>query len=203
MNLPNKITIFRIGLSFMIIVILLIPFDAMGIELPKLFVNETLVMDIKYIIAGSLFILASITDFIDGFLARKLHMVTDFGKMLDAIADKVLVNSVLVILASQGFIHPILPVVIIVRDTITNAIKMAAANKGRVVSAIGSGKVKTACLMFGVILTLFYNLPFELFNFRVSDFLLVLSAILSIISAFQYYYMNKDFILNNEVDILE
>lgn len=203
MNLPNKITIFRIGLSFVIVAILLIPFDAMGIELPKLFVNEALVMDTKYLVAGALFIIASITDLIDGFLARKLHMETDFGKMLDAIADKVLVNSVLVILASQGFIHPILPVVIIVRDIITDAIKMSAANKGRVVSAIGSGKIKTVCLMVGIILTLFYNMPFELWNFRVSDFLLVLATILSIISAFQYYYMNKDYILNEEVDIFE
>ena len=67
--------------------------------------------------------------------------------MLDAIADKFLVNSVLIILAAQGFIHPIIPVVVIIRDSVVNSIKMLAASKGKVVAAIKSGKIKTACLM--------------------------------------------------------
>ena len=121
-------------------------------------------------------------------------MVTDLGKMLDAIADKVLVNSVLIILASSGFISPIIPVVIIVRDSIVNSIKMVAGSKGEVVAAIKSGKIKTACLMTGIVLTLFYNLPFELFNIRVSDALLIVACVLSIISAIQYYEMNKKYI---------
>ena len=130
----------------------------------------------------------------DGRLARKYNMVTDLGKMLDAIADKVLVNSVLIILASSGFISPIIPVVIIVRDSIVNSIKMVAGSKGEVVAAIKSGKIKTACLMTGIVLTLFYNLPFELFNIRVSDALLIVACVLSIISAIQYYEMNKKYI---------
>ena len=130
MNLPNKITFSRILLSFLIIIILLFPFDASGIELPKLFIDESIVIDLKYIVAGVLFIVASLTDFVDGRLARKYNMVTDLGKMLDAIADKVLVNSVLIILASSGFISPIITVVIIVRDSIVNSIKMVAGSKG-------------------------------------------------------------------------
>ena len=173
-------------MSIVIIILLLFPFQMAGIEFPQLFINEKLVVDSKYLIAGILFILASITDFLDGFIARKYNLITDFGKLLDAIADKVLVNSVLIILSSQGFIHPIIPVVIIVRDSIVNSIKMLAASKGKVVAAIKSGKIKTACLMVGISLTLFYNLPFELFNLRISDFLLFVAAVMSIISGIQY-----------------
>ena len=191
MNLPNKLTVSRIIMSVVIIILLLFPFQMAGIEFPQLFIDEKLVVDSKYLIAGILFILASLTDFLDGYIARKDNLVTDFGKLLDAIADKVLVNSVLIILASQGFIHPIIPVVIIVRDSIVNSIKMIAASRGKVVAAIKSGKVKTATLMVGITLTLFYNLPFELVNLRVADFLLFVAAILSIISGIQYYLLNK------------
>lgn len=197
MNLPNKLTITRIIMSIVIIILLLFPFQMAGIEFPQLFINEKLVVDSKYLIAGVLFILASITDFLDGFIARKYNLITDFGKLLDAIADKVLVNSVLIILASQGFIHPIIPVVIIVRDSIVNSIKMLAASKGKVVAAIKSGKIKTACLMVGISLTLFYNLPFELFNLRISDFLLFVAAVMSIISGIQYYILNKHLIFED------
>ena len=171
MNLPNKLTISRIIMSVVIILLLLFPFQMAGIEFPQLFIDEKLVVYSKYLITGILFIMASLTD--------------------DAIADKVLVNSVLIILASQGFIHPIIPVVIIVRDSIVNSIKMIAASRGKVVAAIKSGKVKTATLMVGITLTLFYNLPFELVNLRVADFLLFVAAILSIISGIQYYLLNK------------
>ena len=98
LNLPNKITLARILLSVIIIVILVLPFDMLGIEKTELFINEKLVIDIKYIVAGVLFIIASLTDFVDGHIARSRNMVTDFGKMIDAIADKVLVNSILILL---------------------------------------------------------------------------------------------------------
>lgn len=198
MNLPNKITMSRIVLSLIIIILLLFPFDATGVSLPKIFVNESIVIDIKYIVAGVLFIVASLTDFVDGHIARKYNMVTDFGKMLDAIADKVLVNAILVILASTGFISAIIPVVIVVRDIVVDTIKMVAGNKGRVVAAIYTGKIKTACMMVGITLTLFYNLPFELWNIRVSDALLIIAAVLSVVSAIQYFDMNKDLIFDNQ-----
>lgn len=198
MNLPNKITMSRIILSFIIIGILLFPFESAGIEIPKIFINETIVVDVKYIIAGVLFIIASLTDFVDGYISRKYNMVTDLGKMLDAIADKILVNSVLIILSSSGFIHPIIPVIIIVRDSIVNSIKMVAGNKGNVVAAIKSGKFKTAFLMVGIVLTLFYNLPFELWNIRVSEILLIIASILSIISGIQYFYLNKQYLFETD-----
>lgn len=195
MNLPNKITLARIFMSILIIVILVLPFDMIGLKNDTfVLIDEKLVFDTKYFVAGILFIIASLTDFFDGWLARKYGLVTDFGKMIDAIADKVLVNSVLILLASSGHIHPIIPVIVVVRDSVVNSIKMIAGSKGKVVAAIKSGKIKTACLMTGIVLTLFNNMPFELWNIWVSDFLLFVAAILSIYSGIQYYLINKDLI---------
>ena len=197
MNLPNKLTISRIIMAFVVIAILLggsYTYSIFGIEIPKLFINEAIVIDTKYIFAGVIFIIASITDFLDGYIARKHNLVTDFGKLTDAIADKILVDSVLIILASQGRIHSIIPVIIVMRDIIVDSIKMLAASKGKVVAAIKSGKVKTACLMVGIVLTLFNNLPFELWNIDVATFLLLVATVLSIISGIQYINMNKNLI---------
>ena len=197
MNLPNKLTMARVVMAVLIIIILLggdYTVSLFGFEIPKLFVNESIVVELKYIIAGFLFILASLTDFLDGYIARKYNLVTDFGKLVDAIADKILVNSVLIILAAQGFIHPIIPVVVIIRDSVVNSIKMLAASKGKVVAAIKSGKIKTACLMVGIVLTLFYNLPFELWNISVGSVLLFIATILSIVSGVQYFTLNKHLI---------
>ncbi len=201
MNLANRITVSRIILTFIIIFLLLFPFDAAGINMPKLFVNESIVIDITYLIVGVLFIIASITDFLDGFIARKYNMVTDLGKMLDAIADKILVNPVLIILAAKGFVTPLVPVVIVARDSFVNTIKMIAGNKGHVVAAIKLGKLKTICLMLGISLTLFYNLPFELYNFRVADALLIVACVLSIISGIEYYNMNKKIIFSDKKEV--
>lgn len=195
MNLPNKITIARIIMTILIVCILLFPFDALGISATKLFINESIVIDIKYLIAGVLFVIASVTDFIDGYIARKYNLITDLGKMLDAIADKFLVNAVLIILSSQGIIHPIIPVVIVTRDVIVDVIKMIVGNKRHAVAAIKSGKVKTIFLMIGITLTLFGNLPFELINIQVSDILLIIATVLSIYSGIQYYQMNKEVIM--------
>ena len=197
MNLPNKLTVSRVIMSILIIIILLggdYIVSLFGLEMPKLFINEKIVIDLKYIISGFLFIIASLTDFLDGYIARKYNLVTDFGKLVDAIADKILVNSVLIILAAQGFIHPIIPVIIIIRDSVVNSIKMLAASKGKVVAAIKSGKIKTACLMVGIVLTLFYNLPFELWNISVAKVLLFIATILSITSGVQYFTLNKHLI---------
>lgn len=194
MNLPNKITISRILLTFLIILTLIFPFDAVGIHIPKIFVNELLVINIKYIIAGILFLIASISDLIDGRLARKLNQVTDFGKVADRIADKLLINVVLIILSSQGFIHPIIPVVIILRDEAVNSLKMIASKNKKDITSIKLAKIKDYCLTAGILLTLFYNLPFELLNLKVSDFILVVGSVLAIITCVQYFYQNKELI---------
>ena len=194
MNLANKITFSRIVLSIVIMILLLFPFEGLGVELPTYLVNGTIYVELKYIVAGVIFIIASLTDFFDGRVARKYNMVTDFGKMIDAISDKMLTNSLLIILASDGMISPVIAVIFIVRDIAVDSMKMVVGNKGKAVAAIGIAKLKTATLMFGLVFTLFYNLPFELIGIRVSDCLLIISAILSLVSAFQYYVMARPYI---------
>ncbi len=190
MNLPTKITVLRLILTIFIVLLLWLPFSSFGIQFPTYLVAGVIV-DLKYIIAGIIFIIASLTDFLDGYLARKNNMVTDTGKMLDAIADKVLVNPILILLSTNGFINPVVPVIYITRDIVVDAIKMQAASKGVVVAAIKSGKYKTASMMIGLVLVFFYNIPFEFIGLRVDLLLVYLACILSIISAFEYFHLNK------------
>ena len=199
MNTANKLTMTRIFLTVILIVLLLFPFYTVNIEFPKILLG-TITVDVKYLVAAGLFLIASITDAIDGHVARKYNMVTDFGKLTDALADKALVNSSLIILSVQGFITPAIPVIIIFRDTIVDSIKMLAASKGKVVAAIKTGKVKTACLMSGIVLTFCYNLPFELFNLDIANFLLILATIFAVVSGIEYYIMNKDVVFEKNVE---
>lgn len=196
MNLANKLTIFRIFLTVILITILLFPFYMVNIEFPTILIG-TVTVDTRYLIAAIIFFVASFTDFLDGFIARKYNMVTDFGKMVDAIADKMLVNSTLIILTAKGFVHPIITVIVVFRDTFVDTIKMIAASKGNVIAAIKTGKIKTCFLMIGVILTLCYNLPFELFGYDIANFVLVLAMFFSIISGIEYYYKNKSILFAN------
>lgn len=147
MNKANKITMSRIVMSLIIIILLLFPFDQVGLEFPNYIVNGNIVVNLKYIVAGVLFVIASLTDFLDGYTARKYNMITDFGKMMDAISDKLLTNSVLIILACDGRISTVVAVVIVTRDIVVDSIKMVIGNKGAAVAAIKIPKVKTATLM--------------------------------------------------------
>ena len=186
MNLPNKLSLSRILLTVVIIILCLFPFYSIGISLPKINISG-IVIEVVYLISGLIFIIASVTDFFDGKIARSRNMITDTGKMLDAIADKVLVNSVLIIFAYRGFIPAIIPVIYIFRDEVVNAIKMDILKNGYVVAAILSGKIKTFAMMTGLALLFFYNLPFELINLKVADFLIYFATIMSIVSAIEYY----------------
>lgn len=194
MNKANKITISRIIMSVIILILLLVPFEQFNIEFPVWTVGKKVLLDSKYVIAGVLFIIASLTDFLDGYIARKYNMVTDFGKMIDAISDKLLTNTVLVVLACNQLISPVIAVVIIARDIVVDSIKMLIGNKGKAVAAIPIAKVKTATLMVGLTLTFFSNLPFELIPIRVSDYLLIIAAVLSVVSGAKYYIMAKEYI---------
>lgn len=187
MNLPNKITLARIFMTIIVIFLCLFPFYSLGINFPKYNVSG-IIVDLKYIIAGVLFIIAAATDFVDGNLARKRNLVTDTGKMLDAIADKVLVNSVLIIFAANGFLHTVVAVIYIFRDEVVNALKMHSAKNGIVVAASNSGKIKTFAMMTGLSLMFFYNLPFELINVRVDEFLIYFATVMSVVSGVEYYF---------------
>ena len=191
MNLPNKLTISRIVLAFIILIMLCIPWHALGFSWP-VYLYHGVTFNLKYIIAGIIFLIASTSDFLDGYLARKNNMVTDFGKVMDAIADKLLVNGLLIILAYDRIISIVIPVVIISRDIVVDSCKMISGQNGKVVAASILGKIKTICMMSGLTLTMFYNLPFELIGFPVADILLIAAVVLSIISGCEYFYGVRD-----------
>jgi len=192
-NLPNNLTKIRIVLSIIIIILMLFPFDMVNINFPKYLINGNVLLDLKLAIVAVLFVIASLTDYFDGKIARKYNLVTDYGKVMDAIADKILVNGLLIILCGQGYIHPIIPTIIILRDTITNTFKMIAGNNGEVVGAIKTGKFKTAFLMIGLTLKLIGNLPMGLINIALDDFFLITATVLAVISGIEYYNLYKKY----------
>lgn len=196
MNVPTKLTVLRIVLSVVIMALLLFPFDLVGIEFPV--IRTFIDLDLRYVISGVIFLIASFTDFLDGYIARRYHMVTDRGKLLDSIADKILVNPMLIIFAAEGFLPAIVPVIIVGRDIVVNEIKMEAASKGKVVAAISSGKVKTAAMMVGMTLMFFNNLPFEYYGIRVDLFFIYFATIMSLVSMIQYYSQNKKIIFSED-----
>lgn len=198
MNLPNKITFGRIILSIIILITMVFPFYNVGVEIPKYLVAGKIVLDLKYIICGILFIIASVTDFIDGRLARKMNIVTDLGKVMDSIADKILVNGVLIIMACDGIIPVIIPVIIITRDTIVDCVKMVAGSKGNVVAASIWGKVKTMCMMCGVSLLFFNNWPFEIIGVSLGYYLVLIATMFSIYSGIQYFVVNKKYLFSEK-----
>ena len=197
MNLPNKLTISRIFIAIIILVMLCIPWHALGFTWP-VYLFKGVTFNLKYIIAGILFLIASLTDKLDGYIARKYNMITGFGKMADAIADKILVNGVLIILAYDRIIPVVIPVIIITRDIITDTCKMMSGNKGKVVAASSLGKIKTAFMMVGLTLTLFNNFPFEFIHFPFANLCLIIATIFSVVSGCQYYYKTREFIIPKE-----
>lgn len=194
MNVPNKITICRIILSIFLMILMIFPVDKIGLSFPELSITGKFIIDSKYLICGVIFLIASLTDFLDGYLARKYNFVTDIGKVMDAIADKILVNGVLIIFAVNGYISVIVPIVIVCRDIAVDSIKMVAGQKNGAVGASVTGKIKTACMMTGLVLLFFYDLPFSLINFNPSTILIMIATILSVVSGVQYYNKNKKFL---------
>lgn len=166
MNLPTKITVFRILIVPVIWIVLLIPY------LPEI---------IRYSIAFALFTIASISDFLDGYIARKYNMITSLGKFLDPIADKVLVNSVFIFLAYHNKVNLILVLLMITRDTLVDALRMNASEKGIVVSAKLLGKLKTVFQMLAIAIGLF---PI---NFGITNHVAIIATIVSLISGLDYF----------------
>ena len=194
MNLPNKITVGRMILAIIVIILLVFPFYQVGINWPKYLIGKV-TLNLKYIVAGILFIIAAFTDFLDGNIARKRNIVTDFGKVMDAIADKVLVNGVLIALAYDGLLPVIIPIIIITRDIAVDSIKMVAGSKGSAVGASIWGKIKTVFMMVGISMIFFSNWPFELLKISLGDYLVFIATILSIFSGIQYFVANKEYLL--------
>lgn len=192
MNTANKLTISRIVMAVIILIILMIPWNEFGISIPSFLVMNKVLVDIRYPIAGFIFVIACVTDYLDGSIARKEKTLTDFGATLDAIADKVLVNGVLILLAYNGFISVVVPVVIVTRDIAVDALRALSAKNKVIIKASKWGKVKTIFMMIGLSLMLFYNLPFEVYGIYVADILIYIATILSVVSGVMYFINCKD-----------
>lgn len=174
MNLPNKLTLFRVILIPFFVFFLLAPyFEGYG----------------NYI-AVAIFIVASITDFLDGKIARKYHFVTNFGKFMDPLADKLLVSSALICLVALNKIPAWIVIVIIAREFIISGFRLVAADNGVVIAASYWGKFKTAFQMVTVIV-LILNIPGEVFAV-IGTVLIYISLVLTVISLIDYIAKNKD-----------
>lgn len=141
MNLPNKLTIFRI---ILVPIMVIIPFFCVK--------GDLLGIPITYLIIDLIFVLASITDKLDGNIARSRNQVTNFGKFLDPIADKILVLSAMILLVEFGKIPSLIPIIILFREFAVSGYRLIeATNGGKVIAASIWGKVKTVTQMLAVI----------------------------------------------------
>lgn len=197
MNLPNKLSIFRIVLIPVIVFLYLFPFADYGIIVPVYTVADV-AFPLLNVFVLVLFAVASFTDFLDGYIARKHNLITSFGKFIDPIADKLLVNTLFILFAGTGVIS-IVPVLLMIwRDTIVDAMRMMSANKGKVVAAGIWGKVKTVLQMVTIIFILLNNLPFAMMDIPFTTILLWLAVIVSIYSGILYFIQMKDDIMESK-----
>ncbi len=193
MNLPNKLTIFRI---LLVPIMVIIPY--LNIQ------GETLGISNSYLIIDLIFIIASITDKLDGSIARKRNLVTNFGKFLDPIADKILVLAALILLVDLGKLPAWIPIIVLFREFIVSGYRLIASqNGGQVIAASVWGKLKTVTQMIAIILAYIdIGVFFECFTgeltgirFAINLFatiMMLLSVIATIFSGIDYLKGGKD-----------
>ena len=197
MNLPNRLTIFRIVLIPVIILLYLFPYSTLGIE-PIVFTIGNVELSIINLIVLAIYVIAALTDAVDGHIARSRNMITTFGKFADPIADKLLTTTMFLLFLARGII-PVVPVIIMIaRDTVVDGCRMMAAGNGKVVAAGMMGKLKTVLQMVTVALILMNNLPFELLRMPIAEIMLWFSALVSFISGVQYFSQMKEDILESK-----
>ncbi len=181
MNLPNKITLFRV---------ILIPFFLIFFMIPGIPAGKW--------IAFVIFIVASLSDMVDGKIARKYNLVTDFGKFMDPLADKLLVCSAMIALIPGGRIMAWVVIIIIAREFTISGFRLIAADNGKVIAASMWGKVKTAVTMV-MLVVLIANLGEDFPDaekiIRIVELVLIyLSAVLTVVSLIDYLIKNKEVI---------
>ena len=194
MNLPNKLTVIRVLLVPLLILVYMFPYDTTGINVPVYHILDTDISLVNIIILV-IFIVASITDYFDGRIARSKKLITTFGKFADPIADKLLVNTIFLLLASDGKINIIIPIIMISRDTIVDAIKMSAASKQVVVAASKLGKLKTVSQMIALCFLLVNNFPFSVLGIDLATILAWIATVISVISGIDYFIKNREMLM--------
>lgn len=170
MNLPNKLTMLRV------------------IAIPVFIV--VLMMGHRYT-ATVLFILAALTDMLDGQIARKYNLVTNFGKLMDPLADKLLVMAALVCLVELGDVAGWMVIVILAREFAVTGLRQVAASEGIVIAAGVTGKIKTITQMIAIPLLLLNNWPFAYINIPMDQIFLWIAVVMTIVSGTEYIYKNR------------
>lgn len=198
MNLPNKITLCRI---------ILIPFMMI---VPLLGIKSTLLgINVGSLISLAIFLIASFTDYLDGHIARKNNLVTNFGKFLDPIADKLLVLTALIMFVEAGKLPAWIPVVIAAREFMVSGIRMLAAGEGNVIAASMLGKIKTVSQMIAISFAFIDNNSFMAFTSKclcvpelVLNILMSIAMLVSVIatiwSGIDYFEKSKDIVLKSK-----
>ncbi|MCL2383778.1 MAG: CDP-diacylglycerol--glycerol-3-phosphate 3-phosphatidyltransferase [Oscillospiraceae bacterium] len=192
MNLPNKLTVLRIALIPVMVVVAMFEFPGDLWGIPTL-----------YWILNGIFVIASITDFLDGAIARKTNDITTFGKFADPLADKILVLSTMMILLAMGKIPSWIPIIIITRDFVVSGYRMLEVEKGgKVIAASFWGKLKT-CTQIGAIIAIFlsihnfgafwsYSLTgWHLFINVTATIMFILATIATVFSGYDYLKDSK------------
>lgn len=195
MNLPNKISCFRMLLVPIIVVFSIIPVFTQTINFE--FLGVQVFFSYNQLIVLILFLVASISDFFDGYIARKYNLITSFGKFMDPIADKLLVNTLLLLFLWRGDANVIAIILMIGRDIVVDGLRLAASGQGNVMAAGMSGKVKTVLQMMAIVIILLQNFPFASFNIPMDEITLWLATLASLYSGFVYFKLNKKVILES------
>ena len=196
MNLPNKLTILRVLLvPIFILFFILSAGKIYPMTISTMSYEFEYQFDLFRLIAALIFTIASITDTLDGIIARKYNLITNFGKLLDPLADKILVISALMLLSANGEINVIWIIIVVVREISISAIRLVCLEQGVVVSASKFGKYKTATQMIFIILMLFNMHTVGKVFFTVTYVLFVISEILVIVSFVDYIRNNKKMLL--------
>ncbi|MGN7386749.1 CDP-diacylglycerol--glycerol-3-phosphate 3-phosphatidyltransferase [Sporosarcina sp. SAFN-015] len=191
MNLPNKITVSRILLIPIFIIFMVVDFG-MG----SFAVGGT-TLSMEHLIGALLFIIAAATDWFDGHLARKHNLVTNMGKFLDPLADKLLVSAALIILVELGSAASWIVIIIISREFAVTGLRLILAGGGEVVAANQLGKIKTATQLVAISFLLLNNIFFEAINFPFGTIMLYIALFFTIWSGADYFYKNRRVLLDS------
>ncbi|MDF2911388.1 MAG: pgsA [Sporolactobacillus laevolacticus] len=192
MNIANKLTVSRMIMIPLFLIFLLAP-----IQLGTLGTGSYQ-LPITQLIAAIIFILASFTDWLDGQLARKYHLVTNFGKLLDPLADKLLVMSAFVSFVGLGSMASWMVILILAREFAVTGLRLVAVEEGEVIAASKIAKWKTFSQMVAIILFLFNNVPFGTNGFPLSQIILWIAVILTVLSGADYFYKNRGILLRSK-----
>ncbi len=187
MTLPNKLTMLRILIIPVMVILYFIPY----LKDNYLFAE----VSILYFIEVILFAVASITDFLDGYIARSRNLVTTFGKFADPLADKMLTFTAMSIFLADGLLPLWVFVIILIREFMVSGIRMVMADKQVVIAAAKMGKYKTACTMLAIIVMFFSHA--HIVVFYLGQALIYLACLLTIISGVEYFYKNRKEILES------